>query len=60
MCCPPDVTLQEQAAVAKVGRAPQTAGHLSALLHDLHHFTHRCLKTRHKSETWAAEHTVYI
>lgn len=39
---PPDITLQEEAAVPKVGRASQTAGHLPILLHDLDHLTHGC------------------
>lgn len=36
----PEVTLHEQAAVSEVGRASQTTGDLSVLLHDLHHLTH--------------------
>lgn len=40
--CIPDVTLQEQAAIAEIGGASQTAGDLPVLLHDLHHFTHSC------------------
>lgn len=38
----PDVTLQEEAAIAQVGRAPQAARHLPILLHDLDHLTHGC------------------
>lgn len=36
----PNITLEKQAAVAEIGRASQTACHLSVLLHDLHHLTH--------------------
>lgn len=36
----PDITLEKQAAVAEIGRASQTACHLSVLLHDLHHLAH--------------------
>lgn len=36
----PEVTLHEQAAVLEIGRASQTTGDLSVLLHDLHHLTH--------------------
>lgn len=42
---PPDITLQEEAAVPKVGRTSQTAGHLPVLLHDLDHLTHGCRGT---------------
>lgn len=39
----PEVTLDEQAAVSEVSRAPQAARHLSVLLHNLHHLTHGCM-----------------
>lgn len=42
---PPDITLKEEATVAKVGRAAQAAGHLPILLHDLDHLTHGCRGT---------------
>lgn len=38
----PEVTLEEQAAIAEIGRASQTACNLPVLLHDLHHLTHGC------------------
>lgn len=42
MLCLPEVTLQEQATVAEIGRTSQTTSDLPVLLHDLHHLTHGC------------------
>lgn len=54
---PPDVTLQEEAAVPKVGRASQAAGHLPILLHDLDHLTHGCTGTQGAVVCYVIMHT---
>lgn len=47
---PPDITLQEEAAVPQVGRAPQAASHLPVFLHDLDHLTHGCKGTEGEAQ----------
>lgn len=54
---PPDITLQKEATVPKVGRAPQTAGHLPVLLHDLDHLTHGCRGTEGGVVCYVIMHT---
>lgn len=54
---PPDITLQEEATVPKVGRASQTAGHLPILLHDLDHLTHGCRGTEGAIVCYVIMHT---